>query len=432
MIAMKHLSVIFILIFAVCCCGGALPAAAQEKPGLSEKDLEKHVYYFEVSDGKITGDGARFLIDEINQSQFVLLGEYHNSLRISEFTRAVVPIFHDAGCRTFALEVGPISAEILAEMSKDAARTGENLKAFNSRFHVVEGNRVLTPIPFFGNVEDAEFLAAARIRNWNLLGLDQEFSFGYLPLIERMYENLKPKKKRELKTLFEQVNISIKAFYEADVKGEKSLYKAILDSKKVNEFLDAAAKDNPKNKRIAEAVRFTTEIYYLNDAQVRKYYEANSRRINYMKRNLAEGLARLKFDFAKDKMLLKMGAVHTGRGFSDLSLFEIGNTLSELAEFNGNRSLHVEFGSRYYVDNNGREIDALDDKNGFLYRYQALLQMGRKDRWTLIDLRPLREKVFYGRRFKLDPIVLEIFKNQDFYVIAPVEKAPSPNYISAG
>jgi hypothetical protein len=400
-----------------------------EKPDLSEKDLEKHVYYFDVTDGKLTGDGAQILIDEIGNSQYVLLGEYHGSLRISEFTKAVVPIFHESGCRTFALEVGPVSAEILAEMSKDSTRTGENLKAFNSRFYVAERNRIFTPIPFFGNVEDAEFLAAARSRKWNLLGLDQEFSFSYLPLIERIYENLKSKKKQELKQLYEQVSDSIKTFYEADLKEGKSQYKAILDSKEVNQFLESAAKENPQNKRIAEAIKFTTEVYYLNDNKIRKYYEANSRRVGYMKANLAEGFARLKFDLKKDKMLLKMGAVHTGRGFSDLSLFEIGNTLTELAAFHGNRSLHIEFGSRYYVAAAGKEVDALDDKNGFLYRYQALLQMGRKNKWTLIDLRPLRQNVFYRRQFKLDPIVLEIFKNQDFYIIPKIEIEPKPNYV---
>ena len=32
---------------------------ATEKSGLSEQDLEKYVYYFDVEDGKPTGDGAR-------------------------------------------------------------------------------------------------------------------------------------------------------------------------------------------------------------------------------------------------------------------------------------------------------------------------------------------------------------------------------------
>ena len=42
---------------------------AQEKPSLSEKDLEKNTYYFEISDGKLTGDDAKFLIDELTKHE---------------------------------------------------------------------------------------------------------------------------------------------------------------------------------------------------------------------------------------------------------------------------------------------------------------------------------------------------------------------------
>ena len=400
---------------------------AQEKPALTGNDLEKYTLYFDISGNQLTGDGARFLIDELRRGQFVLLGEYHGSLRISEFTKAIIPILDEAGCRHFALEVGPVSAEILTELSSVPEKTVSELNAFNSRYLVSDGGRVFTPIPFFSHVEDAEFLAEARRRKWNLHGLDQEFSFGYLPLMARLYENLESRKRARLKLLYEHAAARIKAFYEADIKGEKSQYEAILESKEIKEFLDAATERNEKNKKIADAIRLTTEIYRLNDDKIRKYYEANSRRVGYMKKNLAEGLSRVGFDFKRDKMLLKMGAVHTGRGFSDLSLFELGNTLSELAEFHGNRSLHISFGTRFYRQN-GADADALDDKTGFLYRFQALTQMARRDKWTLIDLRPLRADVFYRRRFKLDPLVLELFKNHDFFVIPKTEGEPTPNY----
>lgn len=185
--------VLFIFISLIC---GFFPITAQEKPGLSVKDLEKHSFYFDISDNRLVGDGAKFLTDEIKQSQYVLLGEYHGSSRISEFTKAVIPIFHEAGCRTFALEIGPVSAEILSELSNDADRTVSNLKNFNSNYYVSDKTRTFTAIPFFTNVEDAQFLAEARKRKWNLLGLDQEFSFSYLPLMARIYANLKPEKRR--------------------------------------------------------------------------------------------------------------------------------------------------------------------------------------------------------------------------------------------
>lgn len=420
------MKIILLSVIALLLVGGT--AFAQEKPPLTEKDLEKNTYYFEIVDNKLVGDGAKFMTDEIVNSQYVLLGEYHGSFQISKFTRAVIPIFHDAGCRTFGLEIGPVSAEILSELSKDPSKTISNLNTFNSNNYVATKRRNFTPIPFFSNVEDADFLVEARKRNWNLIGLDQEFSFGYVPLIQRIYDNLNSKKKAELKPLFEQVVPLIKSFYQSDINENKSQYKAILDSKEVNEFLDSASKDNPANKRIAEAIRFTTEIYYMNDDKVRKYFDANSGRINYMKKNLAEGFSKLKFDLRKDKMLLKVGGVHVSRGFGPLSIFEVGNTLSELAAFNGNRSLTIKFNARYAIENE-KEVDALSDPKSFDYRFQGLLQMGKKDKWTVIDLRPMRSAVFYAERYKLDPIILEIFKTSDLYIIAPTDKDPTPNFV---
>lgn len=398
---------------------------AQEKPSLSEKDLEKNIYYFEVSDGKLTGDGAKFLIDELSKHQFVLLGEYHGSHQISKFTSAIIPVLHDAGFRNFGLEIGPVSVDILHELSKDSAKTVENLNAFNSKFYVSTKNRTFTPIPFFSYVEDAEFLAETSKRKWNLIGLDQEFSFSYLPLLERMYKNLKPKQQKELKDIYEKAVATVKNAYVTDENGGKSSYLAISESAEYNRFLDSAAEGNSSNKKIADALRKTTDIYTKNI--LRRYFEANSNRVEYMKKNLMQGFSEVKFDLRKDKMLLKMGGVHTGKGFSPLSLFEIGNTLNELAEFHGNKSLHINFGSRFYIEN-GKEIDALADKNGFLYRFQALLQMSKKDKWTLIDLRPLRSDVFYARKFKMDEIIWDIFRNHDFYLIAPTDIDPKPNF----
>lgn len=401
---------------------------AQEKPALSEKDLEKNTYYFDIVDNKLVGDGAKFLAGELTGSQFVLLGEYHGSYQLSKFTTAVIPVMHDAGCRTFGLEVGPVSAGILADLSKNPALTASNLKAFNSGNLFAAKTRKFTAIPFFGNVEDAEFLAESSKRKWNLIGLDQEFAYGYVPLIEKMYENLNAKRRAALKTSYEKIAPLIRSFYTRDEEKGESMYKAIIDSKEINEFLDSASKNNPDNQRIADAIRFTTEIYHWNDDKIRKYYAANDGRVNYMKKNLAEGFTRLKFDQRKDKMLLKMGAVHTGRGLSPLSLYEIGNTLSEIAALNGNRSLHIEFGARFYINDKGKEVDALSNPAGFTQRYKALLQMSKKDKWTVIDLRPMRSTVFYARKYNLDELILNIFKAQDLYIIPPTEPDPKPNY----
>jgi hypothetical protein len=398
---------------------------AQEKRSLTEEDLKKNTYYFEIINDRLIGNGARFLEGQMKKHQYVLLGEYHGSFQISQFTKALIPVLDDAGFRNFGLEIGPVSVEILKELSKDPAQTINNLNTFNSKFRLAADGRVYTPIPFFSNIEDASFLAEAAKRKWNLMGLDQEFLYAYLPLIERMYGNLNPKKRKRYAGLYHVAMNVVANAYTVDGKGGKPCFETISESIEFGKFLDTASVQNTANQKIAHAIRTTTDIYM--KSVKRQYLEQNSNRVSYMKQNLLAGFAKTGFDLKNDKMLLKMGAVHTGRGFSPLSLFEIGNTLSELADYNGSKSLHISFNSRFYMDSL-KEIDELADTTGFGYRFKALFQMAKKDSWTVIDLRPLRYNVFYSRIYKLDEVIWEIFKNHDLYILPPMDIDPTPNY----
>lgn len=401
-------------------------AGAQDKPALTEMNLAKSTYYFEIRDDKLVGAGAAFLTEEFKTNQFVLLGEYHNSFQISKFTRAIIPILDTAGFRNFGLEIGPVSAEILKEFSQDPGKIKERLHAFNTRYLIPTKQRSYTAIPFFSNAEDADFLKEAAARKWNLIGLDQEFIYSYLPLLDRMYNNLNAAAKTKLNAAYNKATELVKTAYKIDEEEDKQLEETIASSQDFESFLKSASEKNYANQKIAGALRKTTDIY-LKGAK-RKYLEQNSERVTYMKQNLSENITKLKFNLKQDKMFLKMGAVHTGKGFSPLSLFEIGNTLNELASYNGNKSLHININSRFYIDG-GKEIDDLADTTGFGYRFKALFQMAKKDKWTVIDLRPLRYNVFYARAYKLDEIIWDIFKGHDLYIIPPMDIDPTPNYI---
>lgn len=412
---------VLIMLFALT----ANSALAQGKPELTEKDLADYTKYFDIKNGEFVGEGAAFLWSEFAKHQYVLMGEYHGSHQLSLFTQAIIPPLHKNGFRYFGLEVGPVSSQILTEMMADTGKISKKLNELNSRYLKNAENRQFTPIPFFSYMEDAEFLKEAAIAKWQLIGLDQEFMAGYTMLLDRMYQNLNDDSKRILKDSHLKAVEAVRIADSIDAANGKRMYETINSSSPFNDFLAGASKNNKKNQEIAEALRITNSIY-LKGVQ-RKYYEQNSDRVTYMKQNLGNFLNSESFDLSKDKMLLKMGAVHTGRGFSPLSLFEIGNTLSELAEFNGNSSLHINFNCRFYIDK-GKEIDDLADSTSYGYRFKGLFQMAKKDQWTVIDLRPLRSKVFYNRAFKLDEIILELFKNYDWFIMPPLDFDPVPNY----
>ncbi|MEM9886295.1 MAG: hypothetical protein AAF849_10405 [Bacteroidota bacterium] len=398
---------------------------AQNKDSLKIEDFQPHTYYFTIEGGQFKGDGKSFLEAEAAKHQYVLLGEYHGSAQISKFTESLIPVLAKNNFNTFALEVGPISGQILAELSKNADATTRRLHDFNSQYYVDEEGDYYNAIPFFRHKEDANFLSKAAEYDWNLLGLDQEFIFGYFPLIDRIFSNLNQQQKKQIQAQYLEVKDSLNAYYALESSGEGDLATLVYQSKLIEDFLQKTSTRNTENQAIADAIRATTEIYYYNST--RKYLKCNSTRIDYMKQNLRKGLERINFDIRKDKMLLKMGGIHTARGFSWLALYEIGNTLNELANYHGNTTLHISFNSRYWEED-GKIVDGLADKEGYTYRYKDFLQMAKKDQWVILDLRPMKYKMFYSRNFLVSDLVKDVFEQHDLIILAPTEREATNNF----
>ncbi|MEL6942872.1 MAG: hypothetical protein AAFO82_09405 [Bacteroidota bacterium] len=401
-------------------------SAQKKRDSIKIDDLKPYTYHFDIIDGKFVGAGKDFLEKEAALHQYILLGEYHGSYRISEFTNALIPILAKEDFNTFALEVGPISGKILSEFSKDPKSTTTHLQNFNSQYYIDEEGDYYCAIPFFEHKEDAQFLTQAAQHNWNLLGLDQEFIYGYEPLIDRLYENTSTAEQQQWSALYKEVKDSLVAYYALEASGEQDLAVLMHDSPLMKRFLETFSPLNPENPAIVDAIVATTQIYYYNATQ--QYMDCNRTRIEYMKKNLRKGFEHINFDLKNDKLLLKMGGVHTARGLSWLSLYEIGNTLNELANFHGNTSLHLSFQSRFYEEK-GETIDVLENPKSYGSRYKDFLQMGKADQWTIIDLRPLKTKFFYGRKYIVSDMIRDVFEQHDIIIIPKTDIEPSLNFV---
>ena len=147
--------------------------SAFTQDSLTIEALKEFTTHFKIENKKLDRAGADFWRKEFRDNQFVLLGKYHHSPRISEFTAAVIPLFKESGGNFFGLEVGPTSAEILQELSADPAQARNNLRELNSVYAHTYSGGVYAPIPFFANVSDADFLAAAAREKLTFLGLDR-------------------------------------------------------------------------------------------------------------------------------------------------------------------------------------------------------------------------------------------------------------------
>jgi hypothetical protein len=197
------------------------------------------------------------------------------------------------------------------------------------------------------------------------------------------------------------------------------------NSKVINEFLEAMNKFEV-NINTVDAIQESIDIYALNDK--RQWYESSATRITHMKNNLRRGLNAKSFDLVNDKMLIKMGGYHLSKGFSPLALFEVGNTLNELAEFNGNTALNIGFLNRFEQDGD-KLVDAMDRENDWTISRKAFLSLGDKDHWTLLDLRPMRGGTyFHPVKYILNDIEEEMIQRYDILVITPTDMQGIPNY----
>lgn len=392
---------------------------ASSKDTLRAEHLKPLVTHFKIDNHTFNQSGLDFFTQQAKENQYIIIGEYHGSARISEFTQTFIPVFNEAGCKNFALEVGPESAKMLEQLSDEPNLTTEKLRRFNGKYHIIDEDFPFTAIPFFEHKEDAAFLAEASRNDWNLIGIDQEFVFGYIPLIEEMYQNLPAEEQRRLASLKNACIDSLEVYFQRDIEGTGSVSRFVKHSIEIDSFLSVAAIVEV-NKPIEEAIRMTTEIYYAGAN--RQYLRQNSQRILHMKDNLRKGMIEAGFDLSSDKLLLKIGAFHAGRGWSPLSLYELGNTLSELAEFHGNQSLNIYFYPRFYEED-GKVVDDLDPNSSL-----AILQhFGKKDQWTVIDFRPIKETIFYFRKYVVNDYLKDVVKRFDLMVLPPVDFDPTIN-----
>ncbi|MEM1320743.1 MAG: hypothetical protein AAGG75_10840 [Bacteroidota bacterium] len=391
---------------------------------LTFAQLEPLTYSFNIENGKMTGEGATFLTEELSKAQFTMLGEYHGSKRISEFTEALIPLLDQAQYKTMVLEVGPITGELLNTMDVE---TEEALKEVHEKYMLKEEDGyVNTPFPFFDHTEDAAFLTAAKKRGWQILGIDQEFYHSTVMLADKMYENLSDNLKGQHKALHQEVVDSLNLYYVNDLKEIRKFSIVVQHSPLIKTFLDKMSATQSENAAIAEAFRASINIYYLY--ATRQWFENNQTRIKYMKKQLREGLAKKNFNIHEDKLLIKMGGYHLSKGFSPLGLYEVGNTLNELAEFNGHTSLNIAFSNRFYMENDTL-VDVLVSGNKYQKRYKDFDQMGKKEEWVVIDLRPMVKGHYYRPvKYKFNKYIESFVKRYDLVVIPKTEMDPTPVY----
>ncbi len=377
--------------------------------------------FFEIKDGRLDGAGASFIEEASENSQYTLIGEYHGSKKISEFTEALIPQLDEHNYRYFALEVGPISAKKLTQWSQSTNDVQQALFDFNHRYNYMDGD--FTAIPFFSYKEDAAFLQQSALRNWALIGLDQEFYFGFEMLLDVLFEQLNSKEQQQYQSAYQTAKDSLNAITRDDIAEKRRLPTEVNHCSAIQDFLDQMNLISG-NEATVDAFRTSIALYKMNND--RQWRANNEQRALYMKQNMRQSMEQLGFDLKQDKMLIKMGGYHNSRGQSPMEVFDVGNMMSELAEFHGNSSLHITFTPRFYMEE-GRVKDQLQEEPDG--RYNIFAALGKKDQWVVIDLREIQHGLYYYPiKYRVTKEVEDLIKRYDLLIIPPIEADPTPNY----
>lgn len=396
-----------------------LPPEMLAQDSLSVTILRPLSYHFTLNDGKIQGDGVEFLKKEMAEAQFTLLGDYADSQNISELTTALIPLLHDTDYHTIALGVGVLSGRLLDSLAKEPSTIAAKFKKLNTQYSFRENEKLNTPMPDMKSVKDVEFVQRAGEKNWSLIGFGYESWNALLLWVDKMYDRLPRKLRIAQKELYLNCSDFLKRMNRNRNDEPLAFTDSINESVVVRRFLEIAG-TSPENDIYISA--FKTGLKRAEMQANRQFFEKNRLRIKDEKRFLKQELGRIGFDIRKDKLLVKWDRNFLSRGFQPYAFYGVGNTLSEIAEYNGSTSLHLAIIPRFVRQGNVIQ-DALRLENRSSHALASLLALGEKNQWTIINLQPLGPGHFYvPRKYLLNHVEEDFIKRFDILIIPPIEK----------
>ena len=369
---------------------GVLPVGLRAQAPTLEEVLKSNSHTIEVLNGNLSGDGMNFLMKISANAQFFAVAEPHNAREVPEFTTMLFRALHERyGFNYLALEQDPVMAHMVSEKSvvgkRDSviflAKKYPNAFTFNS-------DQELEMIAEAGEVSHGK---AERV--W---GLDQVF--GALHILERL-KQLAPKAE-----VRDRVSRLIELVREYEAERFKEGHRFMNpDIPKPDDLKNLLQFYQPKKGSEAEflitqlltSVRIYENNYLAGKGQ-RTGYEANREREENMKTlfmreyRLAQSAGE-----PMPKVLLKFGHYHIIQERSWSSVLSLGNFVLEFAKSNNMDSVHLAV----FMNNASGDYGVLSAGED----YKALASAAPNDKWTIVDLRPLRSYLQAGQVTNVQP-----------------------------
>ena len=415
---MKKLPLKLFFLFSMAC-----SLSAQDS--LLIEYLQNNTYPLHFEEGKFSGPAYELLTNAGKEHPFFLIGEDHGLAENPKATAALFKAFQPYGYRYFATETGPYTARFLQE----ATGTGvyDQLQQLFDKYS--------WSIPFYVWKEECEILEAVTggqpAEEALIWGLDQEFAASFRMHFDFLKEQASTAASRQLAAQYlEQAVAGTAKAFKSKNPGDSFMATARpADFEK----LRTAFEGQIDNLNLIRELEESVQIYQL--WFTRQGYTSNQLRAEMMKRHFWDYYSKAREKGAQPKVMFKFGANHLCKGANFLNVYDIGNFISELATMEGTRSFHLFTlglkGTQFaYNPLAGSEADkqkAYDGAAPTARRdYTALVAAAPRDSWSVVDLRPLRAKIFDHTLEGIHPSLEKLIWSYDAVLIMNEVNASTP------
>jgi hypothetical protein len=341
------------LIFALALASGTPSAAA---PDLSQA-LHDNSYEIHLHEGELEGTGRAFLLKAVHGAQFVALGEEHNNVDIPPFTTALLHLLHEAeGFNYLALEQDPV----MMQRVSDPAMRGDS-RAINAL-----AAQYLVGFTFDSDQELTMLAQAGALLSGKgrpIWGCDQAFGVTHV-----LNELARYAPDDEARRTVESLRAQAARAEAVRVLGKGPTY---MES-------DAFGRALPRLRQAFAAARSERAAFLLDalarSAEIYGYFSAGERDEipGYYSNNAVRNLPSLG-NFASE-----FARSH------DLGFFSIA-----IVPFNASGGKGAAYGP-FASNEHGKDL-------------AGFAAIAAPDRWTLLDLRPLREYPYFRALVAAEP-----------------------------
>lgn len=387
--------------------------------------LLQNRYQLAVQDGRMSGSGAPVMQNAISGAQFVMIGEDHGIAQIPQFVGAVCDLVGPEGFHTMAVESGPLAAAELQQwVTRDEGRA--RLMEFEKKFP--------ESIAFYDFQEEYDLLShcahSARGGPFRLFGLDQELMGSSGLILTRILETHPGKDataeaQRLLRKNDEAHATAVKSGSPGDI------YMMTASDADLNGLRDLLRKEgNATAQELIDALIESREIYQKNMSG--SGYDSNRQRALLMKKTFVGNYAEAtKSEGKAPKVLFKFGGWHMYKGINPLHNNDMGNFITELADGQQKRSIHILIlgvkGSQLRFAGIGHpyqpaELNLAEDKDSDFLFLKPMFDNLQTEGWTMFDLRGLR-KGFHS----LEPVDKEMERLIFGYDLVVLVPTPTPS-----